>query len=51
MRFSNVLSQREKCMMILMVDFIFLVICISDRASDMKKTGTGSTCSGGDEGM
>ena len=42
---------REKCMMILMVDLIFLVICISDRTSDMKNTGTGSTSSGGDEGM
>ena len=37
--------------MTLMVDFIIQVICISDRASDMKKTGTGSTSSGGDEGM
>ena len=38
-------------MMSLMVDLIILVICISDRAYDMKKTGTGSTSSGGDEGM
>jgi len=51
MRFSNVSSQGEQCMMTLMVDLIILVICISDRASDMKKTGTGSTSSGGDEGM
>ena len=40
MRFCNVSSQGEQCMMTLMVDLIFLVICISDRASDMKKTGT-----------
>ena len=51
MRFSNVSSQGEQFMMILMVDLIIMVICISDRASDMKKTGTGSTSSGGDEGM
>ena len=38
-------------MMILMVDLIILVICISDIASDMKKTGTGKSSSGGDEGM
>ena len=37
--------------MSLLIDLIILVICISDRASDMKKTGTGSTSSGGDEGM
>ena len=43
--------RREQCMMSLMVDLIILVICISDRVSDMKKTGTGSTSSGGDEGM
>ena len=48
MRFSNVSSQGEKCIMTLMVD---LIICISDRAYDMEKTGTGSTSSGGDEGM
>ena len=51
MRFSNVSSQGEQCMMSLMIDLIILVICISDRASDMKKTSTGSTSSGGDEGM
>ena len=50
-RFSNVSSQGEQCMMTLMVDLIILVICISDRASDMKKRGKGSTSSGGDEGM
>ena len=38
-------------MMSLMVELIILVICISDSASDMKKTGTGRTNSGGDEGM
>ena len=38
-------------MMTLMADLIILVICISDRVSDMKKTGTGRTNSGGDEGM
>ena len=26
-------------------------MCISDRASDVKKTGTGGTTSGGDGGM
>ena len=38
-------------MMTFMVDLIILVICISDRASDMKKIGIGSTSSGGDEGI
>ena len=33
----NVLSQGEQCMMSLMVDFIILVICISDSTSDVKK--------------
>ena len=51
MRLSNVSSQGEKCMMSLMVDLIFLVICISDRASDMKKIGTGVTSLGEDERM
>ena len=51
MRFSNVSSQGEQCMKSLMVDLIILVICISDRASGMKITGTGSTSLGGDEGM
>ena len=37
MRFSNVSSQGEQCMMSLMVDLIILVICISDRASGVKK--------------
>ena len=48
---SNVSSQGEQCMMILMVDLVILVMFISDRASDVKKTGTGGTNSGGDEGM
>ena len=51
MRFSNVSSQGEQCMMSLMIDLIILVIFISDRASDVKKTGIGSTTSGGDEGI
>ena len=51
MRFSNVSSQGEQCMMSLMIVLIILVICISDRASDVKKTGTGGTNLGGDEGM
>ena len=38
---SNVSSQRERCMMILMVDLVILVMFISDRAFDVKKTGTG----------
>ena len=49
--FWNVSSQGEQCMMILMVDLTILVICISDRASDIKNTGTGWTSSEGDEGM
>ena len=40
---SNASSQGEQCMVILMF--------ISDSASDVKKTGTGGTNSGGDEGM
>ena len=36
-RSSNVSSQGEQCMMSLMVDLIILVICISDKASDVKK--------------
>ena len=36
-RFSNVSSQGEQCMMSLMVDLIILVICISDSASGVKK--------------
>ena len=51
MRFSNVSLHGEQCMMTLMVDLIFLVICIYERASGMKTIGTGSTSSGGDEGM
>ena len=48
---SNVSSQGEKCMMILMVDLVILVMFISDSASDVKKTGTGGTKLGGDEEM
>ena len=48
---SNVSSQGEQCMMILMVGLVILVMFISDRTSDVKKTGTGGTTSGGDEGM
>ena len=48
---SNVSSQGEQCMMILMVGLIILVMFISDRESDVKKTGTGGTNSGGDEGI
>ena len=51
MRSSNVSSQGEQCMMNLMVDLIILVMFTSDSASDVEKTGTGSTSSGGDEGM
>ena len=48
---SNVSSQGEQCMMILMIGFVILVMFISDSACDVKKTGTGGTNSGGDEGM
>ena len=48
---SNVLSQGEQCMMIIMIFLVILVMIISDRASDMQKIGTGGTNSGGDEGM
>ena len=48
---SNVSSQGEQCMMILMVDLENLVMIIADRASDMKKIGTGRKNSGGDGGM
>ena len=51
MELSIVSSQGEKCMMTLMVDLIILGICIFDRTSDMKKTGTGRTSPGGDKGM
>ena len=36
-------------MMIPMVGLVILVMFISDNASDVKKTGTGGTNSGGDE--
>ena len=48
---SNISSQGEQCMMIFMVDLVILVMFISDRASDMKNTGTRRTSSGGDKGM
>ena len=48
---SDVSSQGEQCMMILMVDLVILVMFISNSASGVKKTGTGGTNSGGDEGM
>ena len=38
-------------MMIPMVGLVILVMFISDSASDVKKTGTGGTNSGGDEGV
>ena len=45
---SNVSSQEEQCMMILMVDLVILVMFISDSASVVKKTGTCGTNSGGE---
>ena len=48
---SNVSSQGERCMVIPMMVLVILVMFISESASDMKKTGTGDTTSGGDEGM
>jgi len=50
MGFSNVSSQGEQCMMTLMVDLIILVMFTSDSASDVERTGTGGTNSGGNEG-
>ena len=50
MRFSNVSSQGEQCMMTLMVDLIILVMFTSDSASDVERTGTGGTSSEGNEG-
>ena len=38
-------------MMTLMVDLIIMVMFTSDSASDLEKTGTGGTSSGGDEGI
>ena len=38
-------------MVIPMVVLLILVIFISDSASDVKKTGTGGTSSGGDESV
>ena len=51
MELSNVSSQGEQCMVILMVDLAILVMFISDSASNVNKTGTGRTNSGGEEGM
>ena len=51
MELSNVSSQGERCMMILIVDLANLVMNIAARASDMKKTSIGRTNLGGDEGM
>ena len=48
---SNVSSQGERCMVIPMIIVVILVMFISDSASVVKKTGTGGTNSGGDEGM
>ena len=46
---SNVSSQGEQYMVILMVGLVILVMSISDSASGVKKTGTGGIGSGGDE--
>ena len=46
---NNVSSQGGQCMM--MVDLVILVMFISDSASVVKKTGTGGTNSGGEEGV
>ena len=48
---SNVSSQGEQCMVILMVGLVIMVMFIFDSASDVKKTGTGGTNSGGDESV
>ena len=45
---SNVSSQGEKCMVILMIGLVIMVMFISDSAYDVKKIGTGGTSSGGD---
>ena len=50
MRSSNVSSQGEQCMMTLKVDLFILVMFTSDSASDVERTGTGGTSSGGNEG-
>ena len=50
MRFSNVSSQGEQCMMTRMVDLIILVMFTSDSASDVERTSTGGTNLGGNEG-
>jgi len=48
---SNVSSQGERCMVIPMMVLVIMVMFISDSASDVKKTGTGGTNSGGEEGV
>ena len=48
---SNVSSQGDQCMVIPMMVLVILVMFISDRAYDVKKTGTGGTNSGGEEGV
>ena len=48
---SNVSSQGEQCMVIPMIVLVILGMFISNSASDVKKTGTSGTNSGGDEGM
>ena len=50
MRFNNVSSQGEQCMMSLMVDLIILVMFTPDSASDVERTGTGGKSSEGNEG-
>ena len=46
---SNVSSQGEQCMVILMVGLVILGMFFSDSAYDVKKTGAGGISSGGDE--
>ena len=47
---SNVSSQGDQCMVIPMIGLI-MVMFIFDSASVVKKTGTGGTNSGGEEGV
>ena len=49
MRFSNVSSQGEQCMMTLMVALIILVMFTYDSAFDVERIGTGGKNSGGNE--
>ena len=48
---SNVSSQGDQYMVIPMVRLVILVMFISNSASDVKKTDTSGTTSGGYEGM